>query len=182
MPARCSALTRSRNSSTGPERVLPRTVAGMGSEKRDRRISPVIDQARRTVLPVELEHRKQLHRGDPEILQVWDLLDHARIGPSPLRGDPGARMPREAGDVHLVDHGRREGPAQRRVTLPIVGVGVDHRRSSWRSHCSARIGSPRGESIRRARRRRARRDRGATLLGSKRRPRSGSKGPSARYA
>ena len=29
-------------------------------------------------------------------------------------------MPREAGDVHLVDHGRRKGPPQRRVALPIV--------------------------------------------------------------
>ena len=35
-------------------------------------------------------------------------------------------MPREAGDVHLVDHGRGEGPAQRRVTLPVVDIGVDH--------------------------------------------------------
>ena len=35
-------------------------------------------------------------------------------------------MPREAGDVHLVNYSRDEGPAQRRVTLPIVNVGVDH--------------------------------------------------------
>src|SRR5207245_2577305 len=37
-------------------------------------------------------------------------------------------MPREAGDVHLVNYSRDEGPAQRRVTLPIVNVGVDHER------------------------------------------------------
>jgi hypothetical protein len=50
------------------ERVFPRTVAGMRRKKRDRGISPVVDQARRTVLAVELEHRKQLHGGAPEIL------------------------------------------------------------------------------------------------------------------
>ncbi len=35
-------------------------------------------------------------------------------------------MTREAGDVHLVDDGRRETPTQRRVALPIVSGGVDH--------------------------------------------------------
>jgi len=35
-------------------------------------------------------------------------------------------MPREAGDMHLVDHGRGEGPTQRRITLPIVNIGIDH--------------------------------------------------------
>ena len=62
----------------------------------------------------------------PRSLQVWDLLDHSRISPAPLRGDPGGRVPREPGDVHLVDHGRGKGPAQRRITLPIVFGGVDH--------------------------------------------------------
>jgi hypothetical protein len=110
----------------GTERVLPGTVAGVWSEKRYRGIPPVVAQAWRTILAVELEHRKKLNGGDAEILQVWDLLDHGRIGSAPLRGDPGARMPREAGDVHLVDDGRGEGSAQRRVTLPIVDIGIDH--------------------------------------------------------
>ena len=88
MPARCSALTRSRNSSTGSERVLARTVASMRSEKRDRGITPVIDQARGAVLPVELEYRQQLNGGDPEILEIRDLLDHAGIGPAQLWRDP----------------------------------------------------------------------------------------------
>ena len=34
-------------------------------------------------------------------------------------------MPREAGDVHLVDHGGGEGPAQRSVAFPVVGIGID---------------------------------------------------------
>ena len=51
-------------------------------------------------------------------------------------------MPREAGDVHLVDHGRGKGPAQRRVALPIVRGGVDHDALHRDSHRSARIGSP----------------------------------------
>src|SRR5438270_8772949 len=98
----------------------------MRSEKRDRRVSPVIDQSWRTVLAVELENRKQLDGGDPEILQIRDLLDHPRISPAPLRRDPRARVLRESGDMHLVDHGRGEGPAQWRVTLPVVQVGVDY--------------------------------------------------------
>src|SRR6201995_1457559 len=49
----------------GTERVLPGAVAGMGREKRARRVSPVIDQAQWTVLPVELEQRQQLDRGHP---------------------------------------------------------------------------------------------------------------------
>ena len=84
-------------------------------------------------MPVKLEHGKQLDRGNPEILQVWDFLDHARIGPAPLRGDPRVRMPREAGDVYLVDlRWRRAGaaapphpPSRRRWGRP------PH--SSWRS-------------------------------------------------
>jgi hypothetical protein len=36
-------------------------------------------------------------------------------------------MPRETGNVHLVDHGRGEGPPQWSVTFPIVDIGVDHR-------------------------------------------------------
>src|SRR6516225_7230628 len=35
-------------------------------------------------------------------------------------------MPREAGDVHLIDYGRGKGPPQRSVTLPVVAFGVDH--------------------------------------------------------
>ena len=84
-------------------------------------------------MPVKLEHGKQLDRGNPEILQVWDFLDHARIGPAPLRGDPRVRMPRGAGDVYLVDlRWRRAGaaapphpPSRRRWGRP------PH--SSWRS-------------------------------------------------
>ena len=85
------------------EGVLARTVAGMRREERNRRISPIIDQTRRTVLPVELEYRQQLHSGDPEILEIRDLFDHPCIGPSQLRGNARTRMARKAGDMHLVD-------------------------------------------------------------------------------
>jgi hypothetical protein len=40
----------------------------MRSEERDRGIPPIVDQARGAVLPVELEHGKQLNGGDSEIL------------------------------------------------------------------------------------------------------------------
>ena len=33
-------------------------------------------------------------------------------------------MPREAGDVHLVDHRGGERPTERGVALPVIGVGI----------------------------------------------------------
>ena len=67
MPARCSALTMSRNSSTGPSGSLPRAVGLVRREERDRLVAPVVDRARRAVLGVELEHRQQLDGGDAEM-------------------------------------------------------------------------------------------------------------------
>ena len=59
------------------ERIPARAVGLVRREERDRRIAPVVDLARRAVLGVELEHRQQLHRGDPELLEIGDLLDQA---------------------------------------------------------------------------------------------------------
>ena len=109
------------------QRVTPRAVAGVRSEEGDRRIAPVVDQARRGIVRIELEHGQQLDGGDPEILQIRNLLDHAGVRPARAGPDARARMPREAGHVHLVDHRGGEGPAERRVALPVVGVGIhDH--------------------------------------------------------
>src|SRR5260370_29247560 len=56
----------------GAEGVLSRTVAGVRSEERHRRIPPIVDQAPRTALLVELEHGEQLHAAYPKILCVGD--------------------------------------------------------------------------------------------------------------
>ena len=109
------------------QRVTPGTVGGVRSEEGDRGIAPVVDQAGRGILRIELEHGQQLDGGDPEILQIGNLLDHAGVRSARTGPDARARMPREAGDVHLVDHRRGEGLAQLGVALPVVGVGIhDH--------------------------------------------------------
>ena len=51
----------------------------MRREERDGRIAPVVRLARRAVLRVELEHRQQLHCGDAQIFEVWDLFDHSSV-------------------------------------------------------------------------------------------------------
>ena len=90
MPARCSALTMSRNSSTGPERIPARAVGLVRREERDRRVAPVVDLARRAVLGIELEHRQQLDGGDAELLEIGDLLDQTGEGAAGLLADAGA--------------------------------------------------------------------------------------------
>ena len=108
------------------QRVATRAVAGVGGEERDGGIAPIVHQTRWAVLRVELEHRQQLDRGDPEVLEIGNLLDHAGIRPARSWRDARARMPREARDVHLVDHRGGERPAERRVALPVVEVGIHH--------------------------------------------------------
>jgi len=115
------------------ERALVRAVGRMRGEKGDRGVAPVVRQPRRRVLRVVGEDREQLHRRDPEILQIGDLLDQSRVGAAPRHVHPRTRMPRHAPDVRLVDHRARSRAAGRLVVLPIVGRGVDddafHRRT-----------------------------------------------------
>jgi hypothetical protein len=108
----------------GTQRVPTRAIASMRGEEGHGAVSPVVDQAGRAVLPVELEHGQQLHRGDSQVLQVGDPLDHPRVGPPPGCADARAGMPREAGDVHLVDYRGAERPVERGVPFPVVGFGV----------------------------------------------------------
>ena len=110
MPARCSALTMSRNSSTGPERILPRAVRLMRRKERDRRIAPVVDLARRTILGIELKYRQQFHGGDAELLKVRNLLDQSCIGAAVCSLDAGTWVAREPADVHFVNDGPSRGP------------------------------------------------------------------------
>jgi hypothetical protein len=109
----------------GTERIETRAVAGVRGEEGNRRIAPVVDQARRAVLRIELEYGEEFDRGDPEILKIRNLVDHAGVRPALVGHDAGARMPRETSDVHLVDHGGGERPTERGVALPVIGLGID---------------------------------------------------------
>src|SRR5262249_51423035 len=110
----------------GTRWIAPRTVSVMRCDERHRRIAPVIDVSRWTVLGVELEYRQKLHRGDAEVLQIRNLVDQPCERPAPLVADAGAGMTREAAHVHLVDDGLRRWPLQWRIALPVVGRHVEH--------------------------------------------------------
>src|SRR5262245_15272374 len=105
----------------------------MRREERDRRISPVIHEARWGIVRVELEHRHELYRCDAQPLEIWNLFDHSGECAACLLRDARTRMTGEAADVHLVyDRPRRRSP-EGHVALPVVGGDVDdyalHRRS-----------------------------------------------------
>ena len=84
-------------------------------------------------------------------------------------------MPREARDVHLVDHRGGERPAERGVALPVVGVGIHDHAPHGDRRVVARTARRASGRTRRGRRRRARRDRGGPS-----RDRSGARAPGRR--
>ena len=98
----------------------------MRREERDRRVAPVIDESRRRVLGVELEHRKELDGGDPEIAEIRNLLDEPGKRAARFLGHAGARMAGEPTDVHLVHDRVRRGPSQRGVAFPVVRAAIHH--------------------------------------------------------
>ena len=87
-PARCSALTMSRNSSTAPSGSLARAVRLVRRKERDGRIAPVIDMSRRAILSIELEDRQKFYGGDAEILEIRDLFDQPGVCAALLFGNP----------------------------------------------------------------------------------------------
>ena len=97
MSAACRARTMARNSSRAC-RAIPGIVAVRGEEVQGH-ISPVV-----ALLRVELVHGEQLDHSDPQLLQVRNPIHDPGVGPPPLRGDAASGAPREAADVHLVDH------------------------------------------------------------------------------
>jgi hypothetical protein len=72
-----------------PEPILTRTVGPMRCEEGDRRIAPIVDLARRAILRIELEDRKQFDRSDTQLLEIRDLLDQASEGAACLLADAG---------------------------------------------------------------------------------------------
>ena len=108
------------------ERVRTRTIGVMRRKERNRLIAPVVRTAGRRRLRIELKDRQQLHRGDAEILQVWDLLDKSCVRPSLTRRDAGTRMPGEASDVHLVNDGFSKRMPERCISFPVVSRWIGH--------------------------------------------------------
>src|SRR5262252_3944222 len=97
----------------------------MRCEKRERLVSPIIAEARRTVLLVERIYREKLDRTDAEILQIRNLLDQPSIGAAFCRRDAGTRVAGKSADMHLIDDGLGERPAQRLIAFPVIGRWVD---------------------------------------------------------
>src|SRR5207248_7694185 len=109
----------------GAERLRPRAISRMWRKERERLITPVVCETRRTVLVVECKDREQFDCAYPEILQIGNFIDQSGIGSSFKRRDTRTRMTSEAGDMHFVNDRLGEGAARRRVALPIIGMGID---------------------------------------------------------
>ena len=105
-------------------------VAGLRREETDRAVAPVVHKRAAAVgihpqhfLVVVFHHRQQFDGVDAQVLEVRNLLDDGRerAGMFDARG----RMPREAADVHLVDHHLVDRPVERAIALPVVVGHVD---------------------------------------------------------
>ena len=125
-PARWSALTRSRNSSTAACAPGPAAVRGVRREERHRLVAPVVRPPVGRVERVELVDGQQLDGRDPEVDEVRDLLDEPGVRAAPRRVDARVRVRGEPPHVGLVDDRVGERPAQRPVALPVVAATVDH--------------------------------------------------------
>src|SRR5205807_7889725 len=108
------------------KRFLARAVGLVRREKRNRRVSPVVDQSGRTVLSIELEDRQQFDCSDPEILEIGYFLDQSRIGAAYVLSNAGTGVSSEAADVHFIYDGSRGQLFQWGICFPIIGVGIDH--------------------------------------------------------
>src|SRR4029450_11772480 len=97
-----------------------RTVRAMRREKGHRLVAPVVQAAWGSVLGIELKNRQQLHGGNAQGLEVWDLFHQSGVSAALCRRDARAGMAREAADVKLVDNGLDERALERRGPRPIV--------------------------------------------------------------
>ena len=98
----------------------------MRREEGDRRVAPVVDSARGAILSVELKDRQQFDRGDTQLLEIRNLLDHAGIRAAFRLRHSGTGMAGEAAHVHFVNDGLRGGPVQGRIAFPIVAARIRH--------------------------------------------------------
>src|SRR5580765_7670838 len=98
----------------------------MRREERDWLVAPVVREALRRILRIELEDRQKLDGGNPEIYQVGNLLDQPGVGAARLGRYARARMLRETPNMKLVDDRFGERTAERMVVLPVVSVPIAH--------------------------------------------------------
>ena len=117
----------------GAQGILPGTVGRVRSKERYRAVAPVVHAARRAVLEIKLENRQQFDGGNPEILQVGNLLDQPAICATLAGSNPRIRVSSEAGQVHFINHSLGVGMPQRLVPFPIVSTG-------WRDDTLHRLG------------------------------------------
>ena len=109
------------------ERTPLRAIGLMRGEEGHRRIAPVVCLSARTILRIELEYREELDGANPQILEMRDLLDHAREGAADVLIYAGVRVPREAPDPHFVYNRTGRWLPQRRVAVPFVSGRIyDH--------------------------------------------------------
>ncbi len=106
----------------------------MRCEKRDGRIAPIVNAARRAILRIELEHGKKLDSGDAQVLEIGNLLNESTECAACRFRDAGARMLRKSFYVHFVDDRLRRWPSEWRVAFPVVQTCIHdhafHRRGS----------------------------------------------------
>src|SRR5262249_55947439 len=109
-----------------PESIFARTVRLMRREERNRRVTPVVDLARRTIQGVELEHWEKFDSGDAKLLEIRNLLNQTSIGAARLLTDSSVRVGGDPANVHFVDDGPGGRQSWRGVALPIIRARIDN--------------------------------------------------------
>jgi len=69
-------------------------------------------------------HRHQLDCGDPQILQVRNLLDQPRIRASLLLGNGGVWVSRESANMHFIEDSAGERMIERAIALPVIPAKI----------------------------------------------------------
>src|SRR4051812_32864239 len=96
----------------------------VGSEERDRSVSPVVDQSRRTILHVKLIYRQKFHGSNTNVFEVWDFLDYPGVSAAPLLRHARIWILCESTNMHLVHDRLRDRPLERKVPLPVVRTEI----------------------------------------------------------
>ncbi len=108
-----------------PVGLIPGDIVSVGGKEPYRVVAPVVQELLAVHLPgvdglVELEDGHQLHRVDPQLLQVGDLLHQASEGAR--MGDAGGEMAGEAAHMELIDDQVAHGAGGLRRIAPVEAV------------------------------------------------------------
>jgi hypothetical protein len=58
-------------------------------------------------------------------LMIGDLFDQPGVGAALIWRYPRARMSSETADMHLIDDGLGERPAEKRIAFPVIDARID---------------------------------------------------------